>query len=69
MLAGKGNIVSANMSALENARDRALIVGHSLIILPDQTCYAGDGSGIKAAMKLLSRSINSPIQPAFLLWC
>ncbi|WP_323870958.1 DUF5906 domain-containing protein [Xenorhabdus doucetiae] len=48
MLAGKGNTVSANMSALENARDRALIVGYSLIILPDQTRYVGDGSGIKA---------------------
>ncbi|PHM39615.1 DNA primase [Xenorhabdus mauleonii] len=48
MLAGKGNTVSANMSALENPRDRALIVGYSLIILPDQTRYVGDGSGIKA---------------------
>ncbi|QTL41665.1 toprim domain-containing protein [Xenorhabdus budapestensis] len=48
MLAGKGNTVSASMAALENPRERALIVGYSLIILPDQTRYAGDGSGIKA---------------------
>ncbi|PHM45108.1 DNA primase [Xenorhabdus mauleonii] len=48
MLAGKGNTVSASMAALENPRDRALIVGYSLIILPDQTRYVGDGSGIKA---------------------
>lgn len=48
MLAGKGNTVSASMAALENLRERALIVGYSLIILPDQTRYVGDGSGIKA---------------------
>ncbi|SFU93022.1 putative DNA primase/helicase [Xenorhabdus koppenhoeferi] len=48
MLAGKDNTVSASMSALEIQRDRALIVGYSLIILPDQTRYVGDGSGIKA---------------------
>ncbi|WFQ80870.1 primase-like DNA-binding domain-containing protein [Xenorhabdus sp. SF857] len=48
ILAGKGNTVSASMAALENPRERALIVGYSLIILPDQTRYVGDGSGIKA---------------------
>ncbi|NDK99403.1 toprim domain-containing protein [Photorhabdus bodei] len=47
-LAGKGHTVSASMAALENPRERALIVGYSLIILPDQTRYVGDGSGIKA---------------------
>ncbi|MEQ1976728.1 toprim domain-containing protein [Xenorhabdus sp. SGI240] len=48
MLTGKGNTVSASMVALENPRERAQIVGYSLIILPDQTRYVGDGSGIKA---------------------
>ncbi|WP_336285481.1 DNA primase family protein [Citrobacter arsenatis] len=48
MLAGKGNTVSASMAALENPRERALVVGYSLIILPDMTRYAGDGAGIKA---------------------
>ncbi|MEC5640744.1 primase-like DNA-binding domain-containing protein [Citrobacter koseri] len=48
MLAGKANTVSASMKALEDARDRALVVGYSLIILPDMTRYAGDGAGIKA---------------------
>ncbi|EDF9813692.1 DNA primase [Salmonella enterica subsp. enterica serovar Tennessee] len=48
MLAGKGNTVSASMAALENPRERALIVGYSLIILPDMSRYAGDGAGIKA---------------------
>lgn len=48
MLAGKGNTVSASMAALENPRERALVVGYSLIILPDMSRYAGDGAGIKA---------------------
>lgn len=48
MLAGPNNTVSASMIALENPRERALIVGKSLVILPDQTKYVGDGSGIKA---------------------
>ena len=48
MLAGKANTVSASMAALENPRERALVVGFSLIIMPDMTRYAGDGAGIKA---------------------
>ncbi|KAB8311966.1 DNA primase [Erwinia endophytica] len=48
MLAGKGNTVSAGMAALENPRERALIVGYSLITLPDMARYVGDGAGIKA---------------------
>ncbi len=48
MLAGKANTVSAGMKALEDARERALVVGFSLIIMPDMTRYAGDGAGIKA---------------------
>lgn len=48
MLAGRANTVSASMKALEDARDRALVVGYSLIIMPDMTRYAGDGAGIKA---------------------
>ncbi|HDL7644931.1 TPA: DNA primase [Yersinia enterocolitica] len=48
LLAGRGNTVSANMKALEEARERALLVGYSLIIMPDMARYAGDGAGIKA---------------------
>ena len=40
--------VSASMKALEEPRERALLVGFSLIIMPDMTRYAGDGAGIKA---------------------
>lgn len=36
------------MTALENPRERALIIGYSLIIMPDQIRYVGEGSGIKA---------------------
>ncbi|NUN41267.1 DNA primase [Hafnia paralvei] len=48
LLAGRGNTVSANMKALEESRERALLVGYSLIVLPDMARYAGDGAGIKA---------------------
>lgn len=47
MLAGKANTVSASMKALEEPRERALIVGYSLIIMPDMSRYAGDGQGLK----------------------
>lgn len=48
MLAGKSNTVIGTMDSLEKARERALIVGYSLIILPDQPRYVGSGSGLKA---------------------
>ncbi|MCX8573915.1 MULTISPECIES: DNA primase family protein [unclassified Gilliamella] len=48
MLAGENNTVVGTMDALETARDRALIVGYSLIVLPDQPRYIGSGAGLKA---------------------
>ena len=48
MLAGKGNTQSASMSALENPKERELLVGYSLIVMPDMTRYVGDGAGLKA---------------------
>ena len=48
MLSGKNNTVIGTMDALEKARDRALVVGYSLIILPDQPRYMGSGAGLKA---------------------
>ena len=48
MLAGKNNTVIGTMESLEKARDRALVVGYSLIILPDQPRYMGSGAGLKA---------------------
>ncbi|PLR36739.1 DNA primase [Chimaeribacter californicus] len=48
LLAGKDNTTSATIDTLESSRDRASVVGFSLIILPDQEKWSGDGAGIKA---------------------
>lgn len=48
MLVGRNNMVSASMNALEDSRARALVVGYSLIVLPDMSRYVGEGAGIKA---------------------
>lgn len=48
LLAGKDNTTSASIDTLESSRDRASVVGFSLIILPDQEKWSGDGAGIKA---------------------
>ena len=48
MLAGKDNTTSATIETLESSRERASVVGFSLIILPDQEKWSGDGAGIKA---------------------
>ncbi|HEI2462302.1 TPA: DNA primase [Escherichia coli] len=61
MLAGKANTVSASMKALEDARDRALVVGYSLIIMPDMTRYAGDGDG--AGIKAITGGNKVSIDP------
>ncbi|CAK9884233.1 MAG: DNA primase TraC [Candidatus Erwinia impunctatus] len=47
-LAGEHNTASASMGTLDAARGRAQLVGKSLIIMPDQTRYVGEGAGIKA---------------------
>ena len=47
-LAGEHNTASGSMSTLDLARGRAQFVGKSLIIMPDQTRYVGEGAGIKA---------------------
>ncbi|ELQ6215762.1 toprim domain-containing protein [Cronobacter dublinensis] len=48
LLAGKDNTTSATIDTLESSRERASVVGYSLIILPDQEKWSGDGAGIKA---------------------
>lgn len=48
MLAGKDNTTSATIDMLESSRERASVVGFSLVILPDQEKWSGDGAGIKA---------------------
>lgn len=48
LLTGKDNTTSATIDTLEFSRERASVVGFSLIILPDQEKWSGDGAGIKA---------------------
>jgi len=48
LLAGTDNTTSASIETLESSRERASVVGYSLIILPDQEKWSGDGAGIKA---------------------
>lgn len=47
LLAGKQNTVSAEMTSLDDAGGRALVVGSRLIVLADQPKYTGEGTGIK----------------------
>ncbi|KAA5975230.1 MULTISPECIES: phage/plasmid primase, P4 family [unclassified Pantoea] len=48
LLAGTDNTTSATIETLESSRERAAVIGYSLIILPDQEKWSGDGAGIKA---------------------
>ncbi|REF26306.1 P4 family phage/plasmid primase-like protein [Xenorhabdus cabanillasii] len=48
LLAGEHNTASGNMRALDEARGSYQFVGKSLITLPDQVKYVGEGAGIKA---------------------
>lgn len=48
MLAGTDNTTSATIETLESSRELAAVIGYSLIILPDQEKWSGDGAGIKA---------------------
>ncbi|EFH8340693.1 DNA primase [Escherichia coli] len=47
LLAGKQNMVSAEMTSLDDAGGRAQVVGSRLIVLTDQPKYTGEGAGIK----------------------
>lgn len=48
LLAGEHNAASGNMAALDSAKGRAQFVGKSMITLPHQPKYTGQGTGIKA---------------------
>ncbi|WP_281767007.1 primase-helicase zinc-binding domain-containing protein, partial [Salmonella enterica] len=45
MLAGEDNATSATIEMLESPRERAALIGFSLIRLPDQEKWSGDGAG------------------------
>ncbi|HAX2112730.1 TPA: GntR family transcriptional regulator [Escherichia coli] len=44
----QGNATSATIETLESPRERAALTGFSLIRLPDQEKWSGDGAGLKA---------------------
>ncbi|KAB1480888.1 primase-helicase zinc-binding domain-containing protein [Cronobacter sakazakii] len=48
LLAGEDNATSADIDTLEDPRRRASLIGYSLIRLPDQEKWSGDGAGLKA---------------------
>ncbi|EBE8582605.1 DNA primase [Salmonella enterica subsp. enterica serovar Poona] len=48
LLAGEDNATSADIDTLEDPRKRASLIGFSLIRLPDQEKWRGDGAGLKA---------------------
>ena len=48
LLAGEDNATSADIDTLEVPRKRASLIGFSLIRLPDQEKWSGDGAGLKA---------------------
>ena len=48
LLAGEDNTTAETIDTLESSRERASFVGYSLIILPVQEKWSGDGAGIKA---------------------
>ncbi|EOV0981936.1 primase-like DNA-binding domain-containing protein [Edwardsiella piscicida] len=48
LLAGADNATSADIDTLEDPRKRASLIGFSLIRLPDQEKWSGDGAGLKA---------------------
>ncbi|EOU9549601.1 primase-helicase zinc-binding domain-containing protein [Cronobacter dublinensis] len=48
LLAGEDNATSADIETLEDPRRRASLIGFSLIRLPDQEKWSGDGAGLKA---------------------
>ncbi|MEG5984066.1 primase-helicase zinc-binding domain-containing protein [Enterobacter kobei] len=48
LLTGKDNATSADIDVLEDPRKRAALIGFSLIRLPDQEKWSGDGAGLKA---------------------
>ncbi len=75
LLAGEdNNTTAATIDTLESSRKRSSVIGYSLIILPDQEKWSGDGAGIKAisgsdavAIDPKYRDINSTYIPTVIL--
>lgn len=65
LLAGKDNATSANIDTLEDPRKRASLIGFSLIRLPDQEKWRGDGAGLKAITGSDAVSVDPKYKDAY----
>ena len=65
MLAGEDNATSATIETLESSRERAALIGFSLIRLPDQEKWSGDGAGLKAITGGDAVSVDPKYQNAY----
>ena len=65
MLAGEDNATSATIETLESPRERAALIGFSLIRLPDQEKWSGDGAGLKAITGGDAVSVDPKYRDAF----
>lgn len=65
MLAGEDNATSASIETLESPRERAALIGFSLIRLPDQEKWSGDGAGLKAITGGDAVSVDPKYQNAY----
>ncbi|MDI7690295.1 primase-helicase zinc-binding domain-containing protein [Cronobacter malonaticus] len=65
MLAGEDNATSATIEMLESPRERAALIGFSLIRLPDQEKWSGDGAGLKAITGGDAISVDPKYQNAY----
>ncbi|BAN98309.1 hypothetical protein E05_35430 [Plautia stali symbiont] len=66
MLVGPDNAVSATIETLESSRERASVIDYSLIRLPDQEKWSGDGAGIKAITGGDAVSVDPKYKDAYL---
>ncbi|PVZ78523.1 DNA primase [Serratia sp. S1B] len=65
LLAGEDNATSADINTLESPRERAALIGFSLIRLPDQEKWSGDGAGLKAITGGDAVSVDPKYKDAF----
>ena len=65
MLAGKDNTTAADNDTLEDPRKRAALIGFSLICMPDQDKWSGDGAGLKAITGGDAVSVDPKYQNAY----
>ena len=65
MHAGEDNATSATIGTLESPREREALIGFSLIRLPDQEKWSGDGAGLKAITGCDAVSVEPKYRDAY----